>query len=60
MTSEIMANYSSAVQTLAYCSKSPVNEQPPDGCTILTVSDKCQVNLLLKGKYYTCALFFIT
>lgn len=42
-------NYSSALQTLAYCSKTEVNEAAPDGCTIITVSDKCEVNLLLKG-----------
>jgi valyl-tRNA synthetase len=26
-----------------------VNETAPEGCAIITVSDKCQVNLLLKG-----------
>lgn len=26
-----------------------MNELAPDGCTIITVSDKCVVNLLLKG-----------
>ncbi|XP_050518605.1 valine--tRNA ligase [Diabrotica virgifera virgifera] len=49
MTAEIILNYESALQTLAYCSKSPVNETAPPGCTIITVSDKCEVNLLLKG-----------
>lgn len=34
---------------MAYCSRAEVNETAPDGCTIITVSDKCQVNLLLKG-----------
>lgn len=42
-------NYGLALQTLAYCSKTEVNEAAPDGCTIITVSDKCEVNLLLKG-----------
>lgn len=26
-----------------------VNEAGPEGCTIITVSDKCEVHLLLKG-----------
>lgn len=41
--------YSSALQTLAYCSKVETNNAPQDGCTIITVSDKCEVHLLLKG-----------
>lgn len=48
-TSEILNKYSSALQTLSYCSKTPVNETSPEGCTIITVSDKCEVHLLLKG-----------
>ncbi|KAL1517809.1 hypothetical protein ABEB36_001532 [Hypothenemus hampei] len=48
-TSEILKNYQLALQTLAYCSKTPVNETAPEGCTIITVSDKCEVHLLLKG-----------
>ncbi|XP_066148110.1 valine--tRNA ligase [Euwallacea fornicatus] len=48
-TSEILQKYAAALQTLAYCSKTPVNENSPDGCTIITVSDKCEVHLLLKG-----------
>lgn len=42
-------NYSSALQTLAYCSRTDCNEPSPEGCTIITVSDKCEVHLLLKG-----------
>nr|CAH7749062.1 unnamed protein product [Callosobruchus chinensis] len=48
-TAEIVTNYISALKTLAYCSKIGVNEESPKGCTIITVSDKCEVNLLLKG-----------
>lgn len=48
-TSDTLEKYSSALQTLAYCSKTPVNQPSPDGCTIITVSDKCEVHLLLKG-----------
>nr|XP_023014024.1 valine--tRNA ligase [Leptinotarsa decemlineata] len=48
-TADIVINYSPMLETLAYCSKIAVNEPAPDGCTILTVSDKCEVNLLLKG-----------
>lgn len=39
----------SAILTLAYCSRAFVNNTPPEGCTIITVSDKCEVHLLLKG-----------
>ncbi|KAJ8922358.1 hypothetical protein NQ315_004301 [Exocentrus adspersus] len=49
ITAEMVINYSSALQTLAYCSKITVNESSPQGCAIITVSDKCEVNLLLKG-----------
>lgn len=48
-TSEILKRYGSALQTLAYCSVTAVNGQSPEGCTIITVSDKCEVHLLLKG-----------
>ncbi|CAH0546633.1 unnamed protein product [Brassicogethes aeneus] len=48
-TTEILKKYGSALQTLAYCSKTPVNENAPEGCSIITVSDKCDVHLLLKG-----------
>lgn len=34
---------------MAYCSKTETNTSPPKGCTIITVSDKCEVHLLLKG-----------
>ncbi|CAH1371750.1 unnamed protein product [Tenebrio molitor] len=48
-TAEIVTRYVPALQTLSYCSKIGVNETAPEGCAIITVSDKCQVNLLLKG-----------
>ncbi|XP_060519557.1 valine--tRNA ligase [Cylas formicarius] len=48
-TREMVWKYAAALQTLAYCSKTSVNEPSPDGCTIITVSDKCEVHLLLKG-----------
>lgn len=48
-TSDIIQKYSLPLQTLSYCSTTQVNLQPPEGCAILTVSDKCQVYLLLKG-----------
>lgn len=40
---------SAALATLAYCSKIDINTEAPSGCTIITVSDKCEVHLLLKG-----------
>lgn len=48
-TESIIQKYSLALQTLAYCSKTALGENIPDGCTIITVSDKCEVHLLLKG-----------
>ncbi|GLV42742.1 Valyl-tRNA synthetase [Carabus blaptoides fortunei] len=46
---ETLVKYTSALCTLAYCSKIEFNVTPPVGCAILTVSDKCEVHLLLKG-----------
>ncbi|XP_069705537.1 valine--tRNA ligase isoform X1 [Periplaneta americana] len=48
-TSSTVNKYQSAVSTLAYCSKVELSSSPPQGCAILTVSDKCEVHLLLKG-----------
>ncbi|XP_044258532.1 valine--tRNA ligase [Tribolium madens] len=48
-TETTLTKFIPALQTLSYCSKIGVNEQAPPGCAIITVSDKCQVNLLLKG-----------
>lgn len=48
-TTEIVKKFTEALQTLAYCSKIAVNDVAPSGCTIITVSDKCEVHLLLKG-----------
>ncbi|XP_017772804.1 PREDICTED: valine--tRNA ligase [Nicrophorus vespilloides] len=45
----IVKKLSNALQTLSFCSKSDVNLDAPIGCTILTVSNKCEVHLLLKG-----------
>lgn len=49
MVEEIVKKYIPALQTLAYCCKIEINTTPPAGCTIITVSDKCEVHLLLKG-----------
>ncbi|KAJ9598284.1 hypothetical protein L9F63_011024 [Diploptera punctata] len=48
-TSASLKKYQSALSTLSYCSKMEVSTSPPKGCVILTVSDKCEVHLLLKG-----------
>ncbi|XP_065161929.1 valine--tRNA ligase [Atheta coriaria] len=48
-TQEIVTKLSAALATLAYCSKIDINTDAPSGCTIITVSDKCEVHLLLKG-----------
>nr|CAD7263237.1 unnamed protein product [Timema shepardi] len=48
--SATVSKFQSALSTLAYCSKVEVNpDSLPSGCAILTVSDKCEVHLLLKG-----------
>lgn len=44
----IVRKYQHAMCTLAYCSKVELCTSPPQGCAILTVSDKCEVHLLLK------------
>lgn len=49
ITEAIVNKYNTSIQTLAYCSKAEVTSSPPEGCTIITVSDKCEVHLLLKG-----------
>lgn len=36
------------VKTLAYCSSLQIADSSPSGCAILTVSEKCQVHLVLK------------
>ncbi|XP_065342527.1 valine--tRNA ligase isoform X2 [Cloeon dipterum] len=39
-----------AIGTLCYCSKVEFEQAPPaSGCAILTVSDKCEVHLVLQG-----------
>lgn len=46
---EFLQKYIPALCTLAYCSKIELNQTSPTGCAILTISDKCEVHLLLKG-----------
>lgn len=48
-TQDTITKFLGALQTLSYCSKIAVSEAIPSGCTIITVSDKCQVHLFLKG-----------
>lgn len=48
-TDGIVKKYIAPLQTLSYCSKIECNKIPPEGCTIITVSDKCEVHLVLKG-----------
>jgi hypothetical protein len=44
----VLQKYCSAMCTLAYCSKVEFCTSPPQGCAILTLSDKCEMHLLLK------------
>lgn len=48
-TKAILQKFSDELLTTAYCSKLNFDEQPPNGCTILTVTGQCEVHLLLKG-----------
>lgn len=48
-TANIVTKFTNVIETLAFCSKIFVNVDPPTGCAILTISDKCEVHLLLKG-----------
>lgn len=49
-TSTTLSEYSALIETLAFCSDfKPTQEQPEEVSAILTVSDKCQVFLILEG-----------
>lgn len=48
-TKTILQKFSNDLLTTAYCSKLVFDEQPPNGCAILTVTGQCEVHLLLKG-----------
>lgn len=45
----IIEKFSLVVQKLALCNQLETSQAPPAGCAILTVSDKCQIHLSLKG-----------
>ena len=44
-----LQDYLSVIGTLAYSSKVEIRKEAPPGCAIVTVSDKCSANLVLKG-----------
>uniref|UniRef100_A0A646QHV5 Valine--tRNA ligase n=1 Tax=Hemiscolopendra marginata TaxID=943146 RepID=A0A646QHV5_9MYRI len=48
---DTLKSYEEFIKTLAYCSTVKVltEKAPTDGCAIFTVSDKCQIHLMLKG-----------
>lgn len=48
-TEDVVNKYILGLQTLSYSSKIDINGEAPQGCAIITVSDKCEVHLLLKG-----------
>jgi len=48
-SAKILEKYTSAIETLATCSKVVVTNSPPAGCAILTVSDKVSAHLNLRG-----------
>lgn len=37
------------LSVLSFCSNIYINQKPPIGCAILTISGTCEINLLLKG-----------
>ncbi|XP_071948328.1 valine--tRNA ligase-like [Antedon mediterranea] len=47
----LVKEFTDTIKTLTYSSnvKTLINEQPPVGCAMMTVSDKCQIHLMLKG-----------
>ncbi|KAI5735502.1 hypothetical protein M8J77_019277 [Diaphorina citri] len=47
--SEVVTQFSLTIRTLAYCSNIHLNETPPPGCAISTLSEKCSIHLLLQG-----------
>jgi valyl-tRNA synthetase len=53
-TLETVAKFKSEIATFANCSKVELADTSsmPTGCAILSVSDKCQVHLLLKVNYF--------
>ncbi|XP_043212814.1 valine--tRNA ligase-like isoform X2 [Amphibalanus amphitrite] len=48
-TAERLRRLEAAVTTLSYSASVQVDGEPPAGCAIATVSDKCEAHLLLKG-----------
>ena len=47
-TSARLSRLEAAVTTLSYSASVKVDAEPPAGCAIATVSDKCEAHLLLK------------
>jgi hypothetical protein len=47
-TISIVLKYQRSMCILAHCSRVQYNTSPPQGCAILTISDKCEVHLFLK------------
>ncbi|XKL60308.1 hypothetical protein PGB90_001324 [Kerria lacca] len=45
----ILQTYLLEIKTLAHWEKLKINETPPSGCAVLTVSNKCQIHLSLRG-----------
>ncbi|XP_039287270.1 valine--tRNA ligase [Nilaparvata lugens] len=48
-TESIVEKFSLLIKTLAGCNKLELTQEPPVGCAILTISDKCIVHMLIKG-----------
>lgn len=46
---EILQNFKTDLQTLAYCSTTDIVKEAPSGCAILTINSQCEVHLMLKG-----------
>ncbi|RZF33102.1 hypothetical protein LSTR_LSTR009831 [Laodelphax striatellus] len=48
-TEQTVDKFSLLIKTLAGCNKLELTQEPPVGCAILTISDKCIVHMLIKG-----------
>uniref|UniRef100_A0A1B6DY62 valine--tRNA ligase n=3 Tax=Clastoptera arizonana TaxID=38151 RepID=A0A1B6DY62_9HEMI len=44
-----IVKFKCSITTLSNCNTLELNDAPPTGCVALTISDKCQVHLFLKG-----------
>lgn len=47
--SNVLKDFKTEIQTLAYCSSIDIVKEAPKGCAILSINAQCEVHLMLKG-----------